>query len=594
MPKPVRNVIIGGVLLHLALGTLYSWGCVQPYVTSYISRLHDPTVTIQDTSIVFAFAGLGHSLTSPFVGLLQDKKRLGLRGTAVVGASLVALATLASSMATSVFELASLNAVLGVGVAFAYTCPLVSGYALMPDRKGTVSGFVVAGFGAGAAVFDAVATAVVNPSNTPPDPAAGYYGEEVAGRVPLMYMILGSCYLTLGLFGSWMIANPPDDDARGSSQRYTRASCDAVRSSANSDTLCGSNSNTSGIAYRGRTPHRRDCSEENNGACELRNVVVGAQPRLASPSSSPFLAMEPGDQEGQVQGQEQEGDRRKHFNLMLPPKSVSACSSAATAAVDPLSPIKNATLARGGGSGYASIQQEQERQYEPSDLEAKKVATNKNTAAAGAAAAGERQVEVWELLRENDFYHLAATMLCTAVSGLYIAGNYKGIARDIFPNADRFLSILGSVASLFNASGRVIGGLSVDRFGCFATLLVQAGFATCLLLILCLVQANRPSFFVAICLMHSLYGSNFAIYPTLAADLFGATTAGPNYGLVFMVFGVGSFLFMLWLATEAKTSGQIFLMCACISLSGTANVALLWSRQRRRGKLATGYISSVP
>lgn len=83
------------------------------------SRLHDPTVTIQDTSIVFAFAGLGHSLTSPFVGLLQDKKRLGLRGTAAVGASLVALATLASSMATSVFELASLNAVLGVGVAFA-------------------------------------------------------------------------------------------------------------------------------------------------------------------------------------------------------------------------------------------------------------------------------------------------------------------------------------------------------------------------------------------------------------------------------------------------------------------------------------------
>lgn len=34
--RPKHNVIIGGVLLHLALGTLYSWGCVQPYVTSYI------------------------------------------------------------------------------------------------------------------------------------------------------------------------------------------------------------------------------------------------------------------------------------------------------------------------------------------------------------------------------------------------------------------------------------------------------------------------------------------------------------------------------------------------------------------------------
>lgn len=33
---PIRNVIIGGVSLHLTLGTLYSWGCIQPYVTSYL------------------------------------------------------------------------------------------------------------------------------------------------------------------------------------------------------------------------------------------------------------------------------------------------------------------------------------------------------------------------------------------------------------------------------------------------------------------------------------------------------------------------------------------------------------------------------
>lgn len=47
----------------------------------------------------------------------------------------------------------------------------------MPDRKGMVSGFIVAGFGAGAAVFDIVATAVVNPGNANPDPTTGYYGK---------------------------------------------------------------------------------------------------------------------------------------------------------------------------------------------------------------------------------------------------------------------------------------------------------------------------------------------------------------------------------------------------------------------------------
>lgn len=36
--RPMYRVIIGGVLLHLTLGTLYSWGCIQPYVTSYLRR----------------------------------------------------------------------------------------------------------------------------------------------------------------------------------------------------------------------------------------------------------------------------------------------------------------------------------------------------------------------------------------------------------------------------------------------------------------------------------------------------------------------------------------------------------------------------
>lgn len=47
----------------------------------------------------------------------------------------------------------------------------------MPGRKGTVSGFIVAGFGAGAAVFNIVATATVNPHNVSPDPSTGFYDE---------------------------------------------------------------------------------------------------------------------------------------------------------------------------------------------------------------------------------------------------------------------------------------------------------------------------------------------------------------------------------------------------------------------------------
>lgn len=43
------------------------------------------------------------------------------------------------------------------------------------------------------------------------------------------------------------------------------------------------------------------------------------------------------------------------------------------------------------------------------------------------------------------------------------AGCYKRIGEQSFPNGDRFLSILGSFASLCNASGRIVSGLTVDR-----------------------------------------------------------------------------------------------------------------------------------
>lgn len=60
-------------------------------------------------------------------------------------------------------------------VAGSYTCPIVNGFAWMPRRKGAVSGFVVAGFGAGAAVFNGVATAWVNPHDEAPNKDTGFY-----------------------------------------------------------------------------------------------------------------------------------------------------------------------------------------------------------------------------------------------------------------------------------------------------------------------------------------------------------------------------------------------------------------------------------
>lgn len=42
-------------------------------------------------------------------------------------------------------------------------------------------------------------------------------------------------------------------------------------------------------------------------------------------------------------------------------------------------------------------------------------------------------------------------------------GDYKTIANRRFPDADHFLSMVGSFGSLFNAGGRVLAGLAMVR-----------------------------------------------------------------------------------------------------------------------------------
>lgn len=45
--------VLGGFLVYLVLGSVFIWGNVSIYVTSYL-RLYDPTVTQEDMFVVFA------------------------------------------------------------------------------------------------------------------------------------------------------------------------------------------------------------------------------------------------------------------------------------------------------------------------------------------------------------------------------------------------------------------------------------------------------------------------------------------------------------------------------------------------------------
>ena len=138
-------VLFAGFCMHLCIGTVYCWGNMTTYATSYL-RLTDPNLTYGDTLWVFMSGGLLQAVSMFPGGRLQ--LRIGQRLTALLGSTLVVGAYLFGSLATTLAPfLLCYGALFGLGTGLVYTCPTTAAVQWLPHRKGLVNGVVVMGFG---------------------------------------------------------------------------------------------------------------------------------------------------------------------------------------------------------------------------------------------------------------------------------------------------------------------------------------------------------------------------------------------------------------------------------------------------------------
>ena len=64
---------IGGLFIHLIISSLYQWGIINTYVTSYYKVTSDPTITLEDNAIAFPAMMMSIGLTMR-LGLFLSKK----------------------------------------------------------------------------------------------------------------------------------------------------------------------------------------------------------------------------------------------------------------------------------------------------------------------------------------------------------------------------------------------------------------------------------------------------------------------------------------------------------------------------------------
>src|SRR5712691_8802031 len=178
--------VVGGLLMNLALGSLYAWSVfVAPLEKEFGWKRADTSLIISIAIFVFAISFV-------LAGRLQDKK--GPFWISVTGGVLVSVGFFLSAWTTSLGWIFFVFGVLGgIGNGFGYATPIPVMAKWFPDKRGLAVGLAVAGYGGGSAIFGPMANLWLIPT----------YGWRTT------FVVLGIVFFLMTLVGALLLKNPP-------------------------------------------------------------------------------------------------------------------------------------------------------------------------------------------------------------------------------------------------------------------------------------------------------------------------------------------------------------------------------------------------
>jgi OFA family oxalate/formate antiporter-like MFS transporter len=182
------RIVVAGVLLQMALGSVYAWSVFRtPLATQFGWSIPQITFTFTITILALSCAA--------FVGGLW-LNRSGPRVVAITGGALYGLGVVLASLTERIEWLyVTYGLIGGIGLGLGYIVPVTVLVRWFPDRRGLITGIAVGGFGAGALVTAPIATALI---------------ERVG--VLSTFAWLGIAYALVAPLAGWFMRNPPEAD----------------------------------------------------------------------------------------------------------------------------------------------------------------------------------------------------------------------------------------------------------------------------------------------------------------------------------------------------------------------------------------------
>lgn len=147
-------VLIASVVMQVCLGGTYAWSVFVPALRDVYG------LSSAQTQAIFGVTVALLCVSTVLAGRWLD--RWGPRPVAALGALLYACGWVLAGFSGGnyLLLLLEIGVLVGAGIGLAYLCPLATCIRWFPERKGLISGVVVAGYGAGAIVLSALASAL--------------------------------------------------------------------------------------------------------------------------------------------------------------------------------------------------------------------------------------------------------------------------------------------------------------------------------------------------------------------------------------------------------------------------------------------------
>lgn len=190
--RPRWMIAAAAVVMQMCLGVLYAWSVFRPALKEQYGWTPDQTIAPYRYSLLF------FTIAMIIAGFWQDKKGPRLVGS--VGGALLGLGCLLSAYIGNTVNglILAYGVIGGLGIGLAYVTPVATCVKWFPDKRGTMVGLAVMGFGAGTVVFAPILARLIGTDAT-----------QYARTLPLTFQVMAVIMFVFVIGAAQFFTVPP-------------------------------------------------------------------------------------------------------------------------------------------------------------------------------------------------------------------------------------------------------------------------------------------------------------------------------------------------------------------------------------------------